>query len=38
METSFSKLNSAEISAAVKIIKDAILQSRYNAAKLANRE
>lgn len=38
METSVSKLNSAEISAAVNIIKNAILQSRYNAAKLANRE
>ncbi len=38
METSILKYDSAEIVSAVQVIKNAILQSRYNAARLANRE
>ncbi|MDE5790889.1 MAG: PDDEXK nuclease domain-containing protein [Muribaculaceae bacterium] len=38
MEHSISNLNSAEIVSAVKQIKDAILVSRYNAARMANKE
>lgn len=38
MEYSISNLNSAEIVSAVKQIKDAILVSRYNAARMANKE
>lgn len=38
MDYSISHLNSAEIVSAVKKIKDAILLSRYNAARMANKE
>lgn len=38
MEHSISKLNSAEIVSVVKQIKDAILVSRYNAARMVNKE
>lgn len=38
METSINKFDNADIIAAVKNIKSAILTSRYNAARLANRE
>lgn len=38
MEHSISNFNSAEIVSAVKQIKDAILVSRYNAARMANKE
>ena len=38
MENSIPSLNSAEIVFAVKQIKDAILISRYNAARMANKE
>lgn len=38
IEHSISNLNSVEIVSAVKQIKDAILVSRYNAARLANKE
>jgi len=38
METSIFKYDSSVIISAVKVIKNAILQSRYNAARLANRE
>lgn len=38
METSINKFDSADIVAAVRSIKSAILTSRYNAARLANRE
>lgn len=38
MENSISNLNSARIVSAVKQIKDAILISRYNAARMANKE
>jgi len=38
METSILKNDSAEIVSAVTVIKNAILQSRYKAARLANRE
>lgn len=38
METLITKFDSSDIVTAVKTIKSAILTSRYNAAKLANRE
>lgn len=38
MEHSISKFNSAEIVSVVKQIKDAILVSRYNAARMVNKE
>ena len=38
MEHSISNINSAEIVSAVKQIKDAILVSRYNAARMVNKE
>ena len=38
METAISKIDSSEIVSAVRIIKNAILTSRYNAARLANKE
>lgn len=38
MEISIQRYNNADIISAVKVIKSAILASRYNAARLANRE
>lgn len=38
METSISRIDNTDITSAVKAIKTAILSSRYNAARLANRE
>ena len=38
METSINRIGDTDITSAVKTIKAAILSSRYNAARLANRE